>query len=106
MTLVFLMLMEWLGCEENGRSDLLKKVVQPSHLTRELNKQVEGFRNLPPYRPGGDSRQLLGIRLRKFGEDVVAVPPNPPNPPIKPSVVDAPKVVPLNLRSTGFRRRI
>jgi putative DNA primase/helicase len=89
-------------CEENRRMDLLRKVTQPSHLTRVLNKEVSAFRHLQEYRPDGGKRHLLGIKLRKAGEiddGVDLVSDNPPNPPKTP-------IIPFRLSAKGFKRRI
>jgi putative DNA primase/helicase len=58
-----------LWCEKKGRSDLMRTVTEPQHLTRVLNKEVEGFSDLKDWRPkadddGGRKRYFLGVRPR------------------------------------------
>jgi hypothetical protein len=57
-----------------------------------LNKEVSGFRHLEEYRPEGEKRYLLGIRLRKAGDLEL--------------VFDNPPIISLALVAKGFKRRI
>jgi putative DNA primase/helicase len=62
-------------CKDNGREDLLIKVTEHTHLSRELQKKVWAFRGLEEYRPGGGKRHYLGLRLKKPKAAVAAVKP-------------------------------
>ena len=65
-TLLLIAFHKW--CEDNGRDDLLKTVTAPHHLSKQLKRYIPELSDLDTFRPHGQQRHYLGIRLKTATE--------------------------------------